>query len=105
MLPEPKDWTYAVIGGAFLAGLLVLISVLALRALPDSPRAAPRRTVTICSGCGSEWSLVSSLEEDETPMKPITTCPNCPLSMDEFERMKKEMREKIEREKNKGGEK
>jgi len=27
-------------------------------------------------------------------MKPITTCPNCPLSMDEFERLKKEMRER-----------
>ena len=92
MLPEPRDWTYAVVGGTILAGLLMLISVVALRALPDKSRAAPRRTVTICSGCGSEWSLVSSL--DQTPIKPILTCPNCPLSMDEFERLKKEMRER-----------
>jgi len=103
MLPEPKDATYAIIGGAFLAGLLVLISVLALRALPDKKPPAPQRVVTVCSGCGSEWVLVSSL--DETPMTPISTCPNCPLSMDEFERIKKALREKIEREKNKGGEK
>jgi len=92
MLPEPRDWTYAIIGGTILAGLLMLISVLALRSLPDKKPPAPQRVVTVCSGCGSEWSLVSSL--DQTPMKPITTCPNCPLSMDEFERLKKEMRER-----------
>jgi len=95
---EPKDWAYAVVVGVILAVLPMLISVLALRALPDKP--TPQRIVTICSGCGSEWSLVSPVGG---PMKPIDTCPNCPLSMDEFELLKKEMREKIEREKNKGG--
>jgi hypothetical protein len=97
ILPEPRDATYAIIGGTILSVLLMLISVLALRASPDKPRAAPRRTVTICSGCGSEWSLVSSIDglfHRRLTMKPISTCPNCPLSMDEFERLKKEMRER-----------
>ena len=92
ILPEPRDATIAIIGGTILSVLLMLISVLALLRLPDKPRAAPRKTVTICSGCGSEWSLVSSL--DETPIKPITTCPNCPLSMDEFERLKNQVWER-----------
>jgi hypothetical protein len=92
MLPEPKDATIAIIGGAFLAGLLMLISVLALRALPDKKPLAPQRVVTVCSGCGSEWVLVSSI--DATPMTPISTCPNCPLSMDEFERLKEQVRKR-----------
>ena len=92
ILPEPRDATIAIIGGVFLSGLLMLISVLALLRLPDLPRPTPRKTVTKCSGCGSEWSLVSSL--DQTPMKPITTCPKCPLSMDEFERLKNQVRER-----------
>ena len=91
--PEPKDWTYAIFGGAFLAGLLMLISVLALRARPDKPPPAPQRVVTVCSGCGSEWSLVSPVGGT---MEPITTCPNCPLSDEEWERLKKQIRERKE---------
>jgi hypothetical protein len=94
MLPEPEDATLAVIGGTILSVLLMLISVFALHALPDKKPPAPQRVVTVCSGCGSEWVLVSSLEEDETPMKPITTCPNCPLSTDEFERLKEQVRKR-----------
>jgi hypothetical protein len=86
---EPKGWTDAIIGGSILAVLLMLISVLALRALPLAP--PPPRVVTLCSGCGSEWSLVSP---SGGAMKPIHTCPNCPLSMDEFERLKDQVRER-----------
>ena len=94
ILPEPRDATLAIIGGTIFSVLLMLTSVLALHvfAFPDKPRPAPPRTVIICRGCGSEWSLVSSL--DETPMKPILTCPNCPLSMGEFERLKDQVRKR-----------
>jgi hypothetical protein len=43
--------------------------------------------VTVCSGCGSEWhSLVPG------PHKPITKCPNCPMSDEEFEALKRKYR-------------
>jgi hypothetical protein len=54
---------------------------------PPATPPAPQRIVTVCSGCGSEW-------ESAGPAKPITTCPNCPLSDDEWERLKKQVRER-----------
>jgi len=87
MLPEPKDATYAIIGGTILSVLLMLISVFALFGLLDKRRPAPQRIVTVCSGCGSEW-------ESDGPTKPITTCPNCPLSDEEWERLKKQVRDR-----------
>ena len=45
----------------------------------------PRRTITICSGCGSEW-------ESNGPSEPITKCPNCPMTPEEFEALKEQVR-------------
>jgi hypothetical protein len=49
--------------------------------------AAPHKIVTICSGCGSEWTSLGPVAP-----KPITKCPNCPMSMEEFERLKEKVR-------------
>lgn len=49
--------------------------------------------ITICSGCGSEWhSLVPG------DVEPITKCPNCPMSMEEFEALKEQVRQRLEEE-------
>ena len=72
------------------AAAIFCVAVLALHTLSDRrPNVPPARTVTVCSGCGSEWSLVSPADGT---MEPITTCPNCPLSEDEWERLKKQVR-------------
>ena len=54
---------------------------------PPATPPAHKQIVTVCSGCGSEW-------ESAGPTKPITACPNCPLSDDEWERFKKQVRER-----------
>lgn len=53
----------------------------------DTKPEKPVRIITICSGCGSEWhSLVPG------DVEPITKCPNCPMSMEEFEELKEQVR-------------
>lgn len=52
---------------------------------------APIRVVTICSGCGSEWVSLGPGERE-----PITKCPNCPMSMEEFEALKEQVRKRLE---------
>jgi len=42
-------------------------------------------TITICSGCGSEW-------ESFGPGEPIDKCPNCPMTPEEFEALKEQVR-------------
>lgn len=51
----------------------------------------PRRTITICSGCGSEW-------ESDGPSEPIDKCPNCPMTPEEFEALKEQVRQRLEEE-------
>ena len=51
----------------------------------------PLRTITICSGCGSEW-------ESNGPSEPITKCPNCPMTPEEFEALKEQVRQRLEEE-------
>ena len=75
---------------AFVAAISCLSALawLGVHTLSDRrPNVPPARTVTACSGCGSEW-------ESAGPTKPITTCPNCPLSDEEWERLKKQIRER-----------
>lgn len=45
--------------------------------------------IVVCSGCGSEFE-----EYGPGPSKPITQCPNCPMSEEEFERLKDELRKR-----------
>ena len=54
---------------------------------PDTPP----HTITVCSGCGSEWQSYG-------PGKPapITKCPNCPMTEEEFEALKEQVRKRLE---------
>jgi hypothetical protein len=43
----------------------------------------------VCSACGTEWrSYVTG------KAKPITKCPECPMTPEEFERLKEEVRKR-----------
>lgn len=42
-----------------------------------------------CSGCGAEWKNLGP-----GPYEPITECPECPMSMDEFQALQKAARER-----------
>jgi len=56
--------------------------------VPGKPE-PPKPVVTVCSGCGTEWHSAGPGQP-----KPIATCPNCPMTPEEFERLKEEMRRK-----------
>ena len=58
---------------------------------PQKPAPQPAAVVTVCSGCGTEWRSY-----DDGPRKPITKCPECPMSLDEFEALKERVRKDIE---------
>jgi hypothetical protein len=47
----------------------------------------------VCQGCGSEWYPVFP-NRDCGPQEPITWCPNCPMSLKEFEALKAAVRER-----------
>ena len=56
----------------------------------DTPP-TPKEVVTVCSGCGSEW-----YSYDGKPAEPITKCPNCPMSEEEWQALKEQMRKRTE---------
>jgi hypothetical protein len=70
----------------FIAGCVAAAYLLWLDLRPAAP-VKPVRAVTVCSGCGSEWTAMH-----DGPMEPITQCPNCPMSEEEFERLKESLR-------------
>ena len=70
----------------FIAGLVAAAYLLWPGVRPSVPARTPR-AVTTCSCCGSEWTAMH-----DGPMEPITQCPNCPMSEEEFERLKKQFR-------------
>jgi hypothetical protein len=51
-----------------------------------------KKAVTVCSGCGTEWWSQSGKKPE-----PITKCPNCPMSEEEFEALKEQMRKRKEK--------
>jgi len=76
------------------AGYLALLFSLALPVVAAGCGQATKHEVrkpiiTVCSGCGTEWESMGPGQP-----KPITTCPNCPMSPEEFERLKEEMRKR-----------
>lgn len=75
--------------------LLCIAGLFALGYLfwPPAAPVKPSRAVTVCSGCGSEWKAMY-----DGPMEPITQCPNCPMSDQEFESLKAEARKRLEEE-------
>jgi len=56
----------------------------------QKPAPQPAAVVTICSGCGAEWRSYG-----DGPHEPITHCPECPMSLDEFEALKARVRKDI----------
>jgi hypothetical protein len=76
------------------AGYLALLLSLALPIVTAGCGRAAKHEVrkpiiTVCSGCGTEWESMGPGQP-----KPITTCPNCPMTPEEFERLKEEMRKR-----------
>ncbi len=76
------------------AGYLALLFSLALPVVAAGCGKAVKHEVrkpviTVCSGCGTEWESMGPGQP-----KPITTCPNCPMTPEEFERLKEEMRKR-----------
>jgi len=75
--------------------LALLVALLAGGCSPSAPpqKPTPQRAafVTVCSGCGAEWRSYG-----DGPIKPITKCPECPMSLGEFEALKARMRKDFE---------
>jgi hypothetical protein len=65
-------------GAAFFAGQWV--------AAPPKPK-SPKEWVNVCSGCGEKWYSMALNDPG-----PITKCPNCPMSEEEFESLKEQVR-------------
>ena len=72
----------------YLAALLSATLAFAGCSVASKPE-PPRPIITVCSGCGTEWrSYVTG------KAKPITKCPECPMTPEEFERLKEEVRKR-----------
>ncbi len=72
----------------YLAALLSATLAFAGCSVAGKPE-PPKPIITVCSGCGTEWESMGPGQP-----KPITTCPNCPMTPEEFERLKEEMRKR-----------
>jgi len=71
-----------------LAGWVCCAAMLAkVQPRPKKP-AQPPVVVTVCSGCGAEW------ESYDGQAEPITKCPNCPMSEEEWEALKESIRKR-----------
>lgn len=79
------------IAAALAAAMLFAVRIFASKSRNVTPQ-APRGVVTVCSGCGTEWESF-----DDGPHEPITKCPNCPMSEEEWEALKEEMRKRTEK--------
>lgn len=76
---------------AALTGLLAFCICGCASHLPAPQPKASTKVVTVCSGCGTEWWA-----QGEKPPKPITKCPNCPMSKEEFEALIESLRKQRE---------
>lgn len=74
-----------------LSAVLVACLIFAVKSSNRKPKLPPV-FVTICSGCGSEFHSM-----DGKPSEPITKCPNCPMSEEEWEALKEQMRKRTEK--------
>ena len=72
----------------YLAALLLATLAFAGCSVTSKPE-PPKPIITVCSACGTEWrSYVTG------KAKPITKCPECPMTPEEFERLKEEVRKR-----------
>ena len=81
-------------GGYGFAGRFILwVALVAMLAGCNTKQQLPEGYVTVCSGCGTEfWSPSWG-----GPPKPITKCPNCPMSEKEWEALREQMRKRTEK--------
>ena len=81
-------------GGYGCAGRFILwVALVAMLAGCNTKPQSPQGYVTVCSGCGTEfWSPAWGGKP-----KPITKCPNCPMSEEEWEALKEQMRKRTEK--------
>jgi len=67
----------------------IAVLVLALIAGCTAPaQPTPTPDIRICEGCGTRWETPNP----EPNPQPIKQCPNCPMTPEEFERLKEQLR-------------
>ena len=94
-MPDEKDTAEPSVASAGYgcAGRLILwVALVAILAGCSTKPQSPQGYVTVCSGCGSEWESF-----DDKPSDPITKCPNCPMSEEEWEALKEQMRKRTKK--------
>lgn len=65
--------------------IAVLVLVLAL--IAGCAAHSPPPDIRTCEGCGTRWDTPNP----EPNPKPIKQCPNCPMTPEEFERLKEQL--------------
>ena len=78
--------------GRFLLGLAIVAALAAGCETRNDQPPKPKKVVTVCSGCGTEWWSQSG-----KPSKPIAKCPNCPMSPEALESLIEQMRKRTEK--------
>jgi len=79
---------------SFVAGCFAAVLGAGCASKPTPEPVKTPKVVTVCSGCGSEWTSVFGTGDH----KPITKCPNCPMTPEEFEELKDQVRKRLEAE-------
>jgi hypothetical protein len=75
---------------ALVAGL-VAFAAGRWSATPSTPEQR-KPDIRFCEGCGSRWETPNP----EPNPQPITKCPNCPMTLEEFEELKDQVRRRSE---------
>lgn len=87
-----SNYLYLAGAAAYVFFCLVVFWFLATRTMPnEQPKHHKAKTyITACSGCGFLWK---SYEPDITP---ITRCPNCQMSNEQFEELKRTVKDQLD---------
>jgi hypothetical protein len=88
MSPASAGYGYAwkLVQNIAIAASLAAVLIFVAKSINAKPK-PPQGFVTVCSGCGSEFESYGPGKPD-----PITKCPNCPMTPEEWERLKDELR-------------
>ncbi len=65
---------------------MLVLALIAGCAAHSPPQPTP--DIRTCEGCGTRWDTPNP----EPNPKPIKQCPNCPMTPEEFERLKEQLR-------------
>ena len=93
MSPASAGYGYAcqLVQNIAMAAALAAVLILVAKSINAKPK-PPQGFVTVCGGCGSEWESMGPGQP-----KPITTCPNCPMTPQELESLIKQLQEERQR--------